>query len=128
MVRKIVMRPELEEKRILTNEFGVEIARLTLNDLLVINLQELFYEIERQSVGGRGCKLTRLYVVFGRTGTWARDNSVYGAVGELEDLKVVEQYENHVRPLVTASRAIRVIPRYVTSMELIAGLEEIKDA
>jgi hypothetical protein len=127
MGRKLVLRPELEEKRIITNEFAVEIARLTLNDILVVNMPELFYEIERQSAGGRSCKLTRLYMVFGRTGTWARDPSVAAAVNELEALKIVEQYEGHVRPLMTATRAVRLLPQYTTSVELFAGLEELND-
>jgi hypothetical protein len=121
------IRPEFEHSRLLVNEDGVEIARLTLNDILVINLAEVFYEIERASTGGRSCKLTHLFSVFGRTGTWARDPSVAAAVNELEDLKVVEIYEGRVRPLTTATRALKVIPRYVTSEELLAGLEHLHD-
>jgi hypothetical protein len=127
MGRKFVMRPEFDHSRILVNEWGAEIARLTLNDILVINLPEMFYEIERASTGGRSCKLTHLYTTFGRTGTWARDSSVDGAVNELEALKVIEIYESRCRPLTTATRALKVIPRYVTSEELLAGLEELHD-
>jgi hypothetical protein len=117
------LRPEFEHSRLLVNEDGVEIARLTLNDILVVNLAEVFYEIERKSAGGRSCKLSHLYITFGRTGTWARDPSIDGAVNELEHLKVIEQYEGRVRPIMTATRALKVIPQYVTSEELLAGLE-----
>jgi hypothetical protein len=127
MGRKLVLRPELEHGRIMINEFGIEIARMTLNDILVINLTEMFYEVERASAGGRSCKITRLYSVFGRTGTWARDPSVAAAINELEALGVIEQYEGYVRPRMTATKAVRIIPRYVTSEELLAGLEELSD-
>jgi hypothetical protein len=127
MPRTTKLRKEFENGDVLVNEFGQETARLTLNGLLVINLSELFFEIERQSATHGWCPITRLNMAFGRTGTWASDPSVYAAVQELADLKTIEIGNARVRPVMTATKALKKIPKYVTSMELLAGLEEVND-
>jgi len=127
MPRKDVLRIEFENGGVLLNEFGIEKARMTLNGMLVINLAELFFEIERQSARHGWCPTSRLFIKFGRWGTWKHDSSVMSALYELEDLKVIQVGDKRVMPLMTATRALKKIPKYVTSKELLAGLEPVDD-
>lgn len=129
MPRPKKLRADLQETNIMTNEFGIEIGRLTLNGILVLNLTEVFFEVERWSYSHAGkCSYNHLCKEFSRSGTWGYDPAVYGAVDTMIALGVLEQVDNqHVRPAVTARVALDKLPVYVTQKELHAGLEELSD-
>lgn len=123
------LRPELETTGVLTNDLGVEIARLTLNGLLIINLAEVYFETIRWgSLHGGKCKVTHLYQVFSRTGGRGFDMEVHAAIKELETIKVIEFVdETHIRVSVSPTVALKVIPPYATRAEVHAGLEALQD-
>lgn len=134
MGRRKQLRRELAETGILTNSFGIEIARLTLNNLLVINEQELFHAIARGSSAEGKCRVTLLNQAFGLTGTWGYDPNVAVALESLKRYKtiVIEYDEDTSRPrfaynVVTPSAAMKMIPNYVTRAELHSGLEPIHE-
>jgi hypothetical protein len=134
MPRKKVMRQELADTGILTNFAGIETARLTLNGLIIINPQELFYSIiHGANKHGEWCPMTYLCQVYGFQGTWGYDISVDGAVRDLDRLGVVTVKMSPsnprqilaVRPMMSPHEAIKLIPKYTTRAEVIAGLEPL---
>jgi hypothetical protein len=136
MARKKSMRSELEQYNIIRNNKGVEIARLTLNGLLVINEQELFFAIVRNANNnGYAANMTELCIEFGKTGGWAYDISVDNALRHLEELKLVKLILNdldenkiyRIQPIVPLRTAIKTIPEYITLEETLAGLEPVDE-
>ena len=136
MPRKKVMRQELADTGVLVNFAGVEIARLTLNGLIIINEQELFYSIVHgANKQGEWCPMTYLCQVYGYAGTWGYDISVDNAVRDLATLEVITlkmsegnpRQIHSVRPMMSVREAVKHIPRYTTRAETIAGLEHLDD-
>lgn len=129
MPRPKKLRADLEQHGVMLNEYGVELGRLTLNGILVLNLTEIFYEVERWSVmHGNKCSYNHLCAVFSRTGSWGYDPSVYAAIDTMIALGTLEHVDDkHVRTCCTAREALTRLPEYVSRAELHAGLEEIND-
>lgn len=136
MARKKVMRQELADTGTLTNFAGIEIARLTLNGLIIINPQELFFSIVHgANKQGEWCPMTYLCQIYGYQGTWGYDISVDGAVRDLAETGVVTlkmsdanpRQIHSVRPMMSVREAVKHIPRYTTRAETIAGLEHLDD-
>jgi hypothetical protein len=134
IMRKKDIRPELRENGVLVNSLGVEIARLTLNNLLIINEQELYFSIVRAAnTTARKAAVTKLNPVYSVSGGWGFDMNVELALRHLEELGVIEcdrmgsDKIYFCWPITTPAQAIKKIPVYVTRAETHAGLEEVHE-
>lgn len=136
MPRPKKIRTELQFRKAFYNDEGIECGRLTLNHLLVLNEQELFFTILRESNLGPAApwaNMTTLCIEFGLSGTWAYDAAVdtalrnLGALGAIEIEMIEDGRIRRARPIITAKKALDIIPPYTTHDEVIAGLEALSD-
>lgn len=129
-------RQELLDTGVVTNYAGTEVARLTLNNLVIINQTEMYFSIlQGANKAGAACPMTYLCTIYGAAGSYGYDINVDNALRELEELKVIRLEMDPVRegrihkvvPLVTPTKASRIIPKYVTRAEILAGLQPIEE-
>ncbi len=131
-MRKRRMRQELQDTGILVNEYNVEIARLTLNNLVVINQAEMYFTILNETQSRGVCTINRLNKIFGYSGTYGSDPAVMGALLDLADLKLISILPNledarYVNPLATPQTALARIKPYTNHYDAIAGMEPIDE-
>lgn len=135
MPRPKKVRQELADTGVLVNFAGIEIARMTLNNMLVINQTELYYSIlsGAHRHDGIHCPMSYLCQTYGVSGTWAYDVNVDSALRELEAQSFVALDVNEkdrivsIRPVVSVTYATKHIPKYHTRQEVMAGLETLED-
>lgn len=128
------MREDLTTYGTIKDDHGYEIARLSPVGGLVIDLQDMFMYIYNTSRAMNTTNLhgSLLFKRYGRAASWRRDQYVVDAMNALKELNVlkVDDLGDHsviVSTSVLPKKALDIIPKYVTAMEALGGLEEINE-
>lgn len=126
------MRKDLENFGTIIDENNYEIARITPTGGLVVDLQDLYMYIYNVSRDTNNIRVhgSALFKRYGRNGTWRRDQYVVDALSELQRLKTIKMDDlgGHsviVETVMLPKEALKKIPKYVTGLEALGGLEEI---
>jgi hypothetical protein len=131
MPRKRNIKTQLDDEGILTDEDGVEYARMSLNGLLIINDLQLYFDILRAPTDGQGySSVAPLNKKYSQYGNWGVNPTVNSSLIWLHahgfiDLIYKEDKAVKVRAKRSALDAINNIPPYKTRAEIMAGLEPI---
>lgn len=101
---------------------------MTMGDVLVIDPVALYAAVQRETAFYGYCKMSTLYTKFGRWGTWARDPDVAALVLGLEEDKFIRISDDGTRitPIARIQKVMKHYPPYLTSKQILAGLEPIE--